>query len=217
MQRVGCKARHRPEVERVIELRRRENQLRGQVLFVVLHHERQRAYVDAVLQQIALQILQALEILVELAGLAVAHKHDAIGALQHEPSRRVVIDLPRHRVELESRREAGDLPQVDGEKIEEQRAVGLGGQRYHASAPGLGNATVDVVQIRRLSGPARSVVDDFARDLAAREVDQGHGLSPKQRVEAVRQLALEVRGQYLLRYRAFRARRLQVRRKLLIE
>ena len=169
------------------------------------------------LQEIALEILQALDILVELTGLAVAHKHDAVGTLEHETARRVVVDLPGHGVQLEARRETGDLAQVDGEKIEEQRAVGLRGERYHASAPGLGNATVDVVQIRRLPGPPRSVVHDFARDLAAREIDQGHALSPKQRVEAVRQLALEVRGQHLLRYRPFWGRRLQFRRKLLIE
>src|SRR5207253_8315767 len=131
---------------------------------------------------------------------------------------RVVVAQPdAHDVNLDAGRAAGDLAQADGEKIEEQRAVGLRGERYHASAPGLGNATVDVVQIRRLPGPPRSVVHDFARDLAAREIDQGHALSPKQRVEAVRQLALEVRGQHLFRYRVLRTRRLQVRRKLLIE
>src|SRR5213075_2076936 len=156
------------------ELGGRPDQLGGQVLVVVLHDQRHRAHVHAVLQQIALEILETLDVLVELPRLAVAHKDDAIGALQHEPAGGVVVDLARHRVELKSRREPRDLAEVDRQEIEEQRAVGLRRERDHAPAPRLRHASVDVMEIGRLAGPPRSVIDDFARDLAGREVDQGH-------------------------------------------
>src|SRR5438093_9520373 len=49
---------------------------RSQVLLVVLHHERHGADVHAVLEQIALQVLEALQVLVQLARLAVGDEHD---------------------------------------------------------------------------------------------------------------------------------------------
>src|SRR5204863_2187846 len=96
---------------------------------------------------------------VELARLAVAHEHHAVRALQHEPARGVVIDLAGDGVELEPRREPGDLAEIDREEIEEEGAVGLGRERYHAPTPRLRHAAVDVMQVRRLPRPPRAVVD----------------------------------------------------------
>ena len=79
----------------------RQDQLLRQVLLVVLHDERHRARVDPLLREIRVQVLEALDVLVELARLAVGHEHDAVGALQHELARRLVVDLPGHGVELE--------------------------------------------------------------------------------------------------------------------
>ena len=89
------------EVERVVQLVLGQDQLARQVLLVVLDHERQLADVDALLQQVGVQVLQALDVLVELARLAVGHEHDAVGALEHELARGVVVDLAGHGVELE--------------------------------------------------------------------------------------------------------------------
>ncbi len=155
-----------------------EDQLRRQVLLVVLHDERHRAHIDAVLEQVALEVLQTLDVLIELPGLAVAYEHHAIRTLQHESSRRVVVDLARHGVELEPGGEARDLAQVDRQEIEEEGAIGLRRERHHPAAPRFRDPSIDVMEIRRLPGPSRSVVDDFARDLAAREVDQGHFYLP---------------------------------------
>ena len=55
----------------------------------------------ALLREVRVQVLEALDVLVELARLAVGDEHHAVGALQHELARRLVVDLPRHRVELE--------------------------------------------------------------------------------------------------------------------
>ena len=78
-----------------------EDELARQVLLVVLNDERHRARIDALLGEVGVQVLKALDVLLELARLAVGDEHDAVGALEHELARRLVVDLPRHRVELE--------------------------------------------------------------------------------------------------------------------
>src|SRR5207302_3738661 len=78
VQRVRAEARHTTEIEGVVQVGGREDQLPRQILFVVLQHQRDRADVDAVLEQVALQVLQTFQILVQLARLAVAHEHDAV-------------------------------------------------------------------------------------------------------------------------------------------
>src|SRR2546425_9614743 len=65
MERVRAEARHAAEVQGVVQIRRRKDQLARQVLLVVLQHQGDGADVHAVLEQVALQVLQALEVLVE--------------------------------------------------------------------------------------------------------------------------------------------------------
>jgi hypothetical protein len=101
MQRISPEARHAAEIERLVELRRLQDQLARQVLLVVLECDRHRPHVHALAEEVLLQVLQALQVVVEPARLAVGHEHDAIGALQHQLARRVVVALPRHGVELE--------------------------------------------------------------------------------------------------------------------
>src|SRR2546422_56516 len=74
MERVRAEARHAAEVQGVVQIRRRKDQLARQVLLVVLQHQGNGADVHAVLEQVALQVLQALEVLVELTRLTVAHE-----------------------------------------------------------------------------------------------------------------------------------------------
>ena len=81
---------------------------RGQILLVVLEHDRQLADVHALAQQVVLQVLQALQVVVEAPRLAVGDEDDAVGALQHQLPGGVVVALPRDGVELELGGEAGD-------------------------------------------------------------------------------------------------------------
>src|SRR5262249_32926461 len=74
--------------------------------------------------------------------------------------------------ELEFGREAGDHAEVERQEIEEQRAIGLRGEGHHLPFSLVGHLSVDVMQIRRLSGPAWSVIDDLAGDLASGVVDE---------------------------------------------
>src|SRR5207248_3497265 len=112
-----------PEVQRVVQFRGRENEVAREVLFVVLDHERHGARVDALLRQIRMQVLKALDVLVELARLRIGDEDHAVGALKHQLARRLVVHLSRHGIELELRREAGDRAEIERQKIEEQCAI----------------------------------------------------------------------------------------------
>src|SRR5207244_10705907 len=111
MERVRAEARHAAEVQGVVQIRRRKDQLARQVLLVVLQHQGNGADVHAVLEQVALQILQALEVLVELTRLTVAHEHYAVRALEDQSARGSVRDLAGNGVQLEPGGEPRDLSQ----------------------------------------------------------------------------------------------------------
>src|SRR4051812_30985972 len=166
MKRIGRKLRHAAKVECVGQLRWTQNQIAWKILLVVLNDERHGARFDRVLREVRVKILKALDVLLELARLAIGDEHDAVGALEHEPASRLVVDLSRHRVELEARRESRDRAEIEWQEVEKQRAVSLRGEGHHLPFPLIRYLTVDVVQVRRLPGPTRSVVDDLAGDLA---------------------------------------------------
>src|SRR5713101_8413891 len=87
-----------------------------------------------------------------------------------------LVALPRYGIELELGGEARDAPQVQREKVEEQSAVGVSGEGNHAPPATLRHPAEDVLQVRRLTGPAGPVVDDLAGDLTRGEVHERHRL-----------------------------------------
>ena len=123
-----------PEVERLVHFWRREDQIGRQVLLVVLQNQRHGARINALFEEVFLQVAQALEILVELTRLAVADEDHPVGALQHELAGRVVVHLAGDRVQLEPGGKPRDRPEVDGQKIEEEGPVGMRRQGHHAAA-----------------------------------------------------------------------------------
>ncbi len=163
---------HRPEVQRVVHLVLGQDQIARQVLLVVLEHDGQLPDVDTLAEQIVLEILQALEIVVEAPRLTVSDEHDPVRSLQHELPRGVVVALPRNRIELKLRAEAGNVAQLQGGEVEEEGSVGLGRERNHPATAGFGHPAVDVLQVGRLPGPARPIVDDLAGDFTRGEVDE---------------------------------------------
>jgi hypothetical protein len=75
---------------------------------------------------------------------------------------------------VEARLEAADLTERERQEVEEQRALGLGGERDHLPLQiGVG-LVVDPLQVGRLATQPGAVVDDLAVDLARRVVDEGH-------------------------------------------
>src|SRR4051794_29361337 len=174
VQRIGAETLHPAKVQRVVHLIRAQDEIAGEILLVVLENDRELPDVYALGQQVVLQVLQALEIVVEPASLAVRHEYDAVRPLKHQLSRGVVVALTGDGVQLKLRAEAGDRSEVQREEIKEQRSIRLGGKRDHPAPACLRNPPVHILQVGRLSGPARPVVDDLAGDLARGKVDERH-------------------------------------------
>ena len=172
VQRIGGERWHLAKVQRVLELGHAGDERARQVLLVVLDHERHGAHIDVVFREIRVQILHALDVLGELARLAVGDEHDAVGAVEHELARRLVVHLAGDGVELEARRESRDGAQVERQKIEEQRSIRLRREGDHLPFAIPRHLLVNVMQVGRLPRPPRAVVDDLAGDLAGGVVDQ---------------------------------------------
>src|SRR6266705_3004753 len=146
----------------------------GQIALVVLDDERDLRQVVPVFGHVVVEVLHGFDVGFHALHLAVGDEYDAVHALEDELAARVVIHLARHGVEVEAGLEAADRPQVHREEVEEQGALGLGGQRDHL-APGVGrHLAVDVLQVRRLAAQAGAVIDELAVDLAGRVVNHRH-------------------------------------------
>ena len=157
----------------------------GHVPLVELEHVGDGADVEAVLAQVGGQVRDGLDVGFHAGPLAVCHEDDAVAAPQDELAAGVVEDLAGHGVEVEPHLEALDGAHVEGQEVEEQRAVGLGGEAHQLAALlGVG-LLVDPLDVRGLAAEARTVVDDLAVDLARGVVDEGHGAGASIAEEAV--------------------------------
>src|SRR5207248_5600812 len=74
--------------------------------------------------------------------------------------------------------EPADLAERKGKEIEEEGALGLGGEGDHLPLRLLVGVRVDVLQIRRLPAEAGAVIDDLAVDLARAVIDEAHSSGP---------------------------------------
>ena len=126
--------------------------------------------------QILLQILEGLHVLLHLLVLRVGDEDDAVHAAQHELARGVVNHLAGHGVELELRLEALDRHRLDGQEVEEERAVGRRGERDElALVPLLRlHMLVDLDEVGGFAAERRTVENDLHLQLFGRLVDDGH-------------------------------------------
>ena len=97
--------------------------------------------------------------------LAIGHEDDAVHSLEDQLAARVVEDLPRNRVQVETGLEAAHRAELERQEIEEQRAVRFGRQRDQLALVARVRLVVDELQIRRLPAQAGAVVDELAVDL----------------------------------------------------
>jgi hypothetical protein len=137
--------------------------------------------VEAVLGQVLLEVPDRFDVGFHPLVLAVGHEHDAVHALQDQLPAGVVEHLARHGVEVEAGGEAADGAQVEGQEVEEQRAVRLGREGDHLALRLRRGLVVDVLQVGRLAPEAGAVVDDLAVDLFAGVVDERHVARPDPR------------------------------------
>src|SRR3989338_8001186 len=101
---------------------------RWEVALVELQDVGGGAQVVALLLEVEVEVAEALEVGLHAGGLRVGDENHAVHALQDQLARGVVEHLAGDGVEVEARAEAADLAQVEGQKVEEQGAVGLGGE-----------------------------------------------------------------------------------------
>ena len=161
-------------IEAVLELLEREDV--GQVPLVVLEDQGQVLELDPDLREVGAEIDHALDVGVLHGALRVAHEDDAVHPLQDQLARGVVEDLSRDGVELDPRLEAPDDADVQGEEVEEQRAVRLGFQRDHLPARAGRGPAVDVMEVRRFSTQTGAVINDLGRHLHGGVVEKHHDL-----------------------------------------
>src|SRR5260370_357163 len=84
------------------------------------------------------------------AAMTDRHEDHAVRALEQQAAGGGVVALPRDGIELELGGEARDAPQVQRKKVEEESAVGVGGEGNHAAPATLRGPAEDVLQVRRL-------------------------------------------------------------------
>src|SRR5437867_3764616 len=146
----------------------------GEITLVVLNDVGQLIQIVVVLPHVLFQIAEALDVFLQPVPLRVGDEDETVHPAQHELARHVVVHLPRHRVELELGREAAHGGGGDGEEVEEQGAIVARGQRDHVPLARVGQALVDVLEVRGLSGHPRTVVDHLEVDDLLRVVDDRH-------------------------------------------
>ena len=158
-----------------VVLQRLDGEDVAQVALVVLEDGGHPARVEAQLLEVLAQVRERL--LVGLGGrrLAVRHEHDAVDALQHQPPRGVVEDLAGDGVELQADLHPADDAHVEGQEVEEERAVRLGLEAHHLAARARGGLAVDPLEVRGLPAEAGTVVHDLGRHLHRGVVHEDHG------------------------------------------
>ena len=147
----------------------------GHVPLVELEDVGNRPDVEAVFLEVGGQVRDGLDVGFHAGLLAVRHEDDAIATTQDELAAGVVEDLAGHGVEVEAHLEALDRAHVEGQEVEEQGAVRLGGQAHQLAALLRVGLLEDPLDVRGLPAEAGTVVDDLAVDLARCVVDEGHG------------------------------------------
>jgi hypothetical protein len=153
------------EVARVQPRVQRGNRERGRKIALVVLDDHGQAGVEVVRDQVAPEALEALQVRIEHRFLAVRHEDDRVRPLQHHLAGGVVEDLSRHRVHLHPRAHAADGTELDGEEVEEEGPIRLGGQGQHLALGLERDVLVDPLEIRGLAAEAGPVVDELGRDL----------------------------------------------------
>ena len=145
-----------------------------QVALVQLQDVGNRCKIQVVLFQVFLQVLHGLEIGIQPLFLRICDEDDTIGALQDELAAGFVEHLSGHSVEVEPGLEAANRAQVERKKIEEESAVGLGGQGNHFPFLVLAGVVVDPLQVGGLSAQTWTVVHQLAINFARGKIDERH-------------------------------------------
>lgn len=146
-----------------------------QVALVVLQDDGEAVERAAVHAQVGFEALEGLQVVALAVHLRVGDEDDAISLPQHELERGVVSDLTWDRVEMEGGLVTGQGVGLDGEEIEEQRAILRGGERDEVTAARGVELGVDLLEIGGLAAERRATIDDLEADGVVVVIDAGHG------------------------------------------
>src|SRR5215472_14618917 len=166
-----------------------------QISFVQLQNVGNLVEVVAVLFQVGHQVLERFDVGVHALFLRIGDENNPIHAAQDELAAGVVEDLSGNGVEVDAGLEAAHRAKIEGQEVEEQRALGLGGERDHLAFLLICSLLIDHLQIRGLAAQSGAVIHDFTIDLAGCEVDETQGF-PQMRaaLRAASQQNTPVRG-----------------------
>src|SRR6185503_376593 len=145
-----------------------------EIAFVVLDDVGKLVEQISLLAQVGTEVLEAFEVGFDAADLRIGDEDDVVHAFQDELAARVVKDLAGNGVEVKAGFEAFDFAERERKKVEEERALRLGGKGDHlAFGVGIG-AFVDVLEVGRFAAEAGAVIDDFAVNPPGHVVDKAH-------------------------------------------
>ena len=159
-------------VQGLVELRAREHV--GQIALVVREDQRNLFRVQPVGLEVLREVRETLLVRLGERLLRVRHEHDPVAPREHRASRRVVLDLARHGVELEGQAIAPDAAEVEPQKVKEERPVGRGVEGVELGAPLRVSDPVEVLQTRGLPAQAGAVVHHLQLHLPVLVVKLNH-------------------------------------------
>jgi len=151
----------------------------GEVAFVELENVGNGVEVEVVLLQVFLKVFHGFEVGVETLFLRIGDKDNAVSAFEDELTAGFVEDLAGDGVEVKTGFEAAHGPEIEGKKVEEERAVGFSSQRNHFAFLVLASVIVDPLEIGGFAAQSRAVVDKLAVNLASGKIDKGHVFSTR--------------------------------------
>ncbi len=126
--------------------------------------------------EVLFEVGEALDVFGHLLVLRIGNEDDAIHAAEHELAGGVVNDLAGNGVKLELGLEALDRHGFDRQEVEEQRAVGTGGQRDELAfiAGGGLDVVVDLHEVGGLAAHGWAVIHEFNLQLFCCLIDYRH-------------------------------------------
>jgi len=125
-----------------------------------------------VLFQVLLEVFEGLRVGVQAFFLGVCNKDHAIHTTQDQFAAGVVEDLSGNRIEVETRAKPAHRTQIQGQEVEKQGTVGLGGEGDHLAFLLVRGPVKNELQICRLTAQAGAVIHDFAVNFAGRKIDE---------------------------------------------
>src|SRR6185369_2954403 len=96
----------------------------------------------------------------------------AIHAAQDQFSAGIVKNLAGNGIEVESRPEAADSPQVEGQEVKEQGSVRFRGQGDHLALLFIDRLIENMLQVRGLNAQTGAVINDLAVNFPCGKVNK---------------------------------------------